>query len=63
MTHPEILLTERLGSRAQGLSCRCTFCDCVIEEEEVYINLFGRSFCGKKCKEAYYGRNKKDDLF
>lgn len=55
MTHPEILRAEKLGSRADSRGYRCTFCDRKIDEEDVYIDLFGRSFCDKKCKEGYYG--------
>ena len=56
MMHPEILRTEKLGNRADNQGYRCTFCDCMIDEEDVYIDLFGRSFCDKKCKEVYYGK-------
>lgn len=56
MMHPEILRIEKFGSRADNQGYRCTFCDRQISEEDVYIDLFGRSFCDKKCKEVYYGK-------
>jgi len=57
MVHPEILQAERLGGRADSQGYRCICCDCEVNEEDVYIDLFGRSFCDKKCKEVYYGKH------
>ena len=56
MTHPDILTAERFGSRTDSQSYRCICCDREINDEGVYMDLFGRSFCGKKCRDIYYGR-------
>ena len=54
LTDPNILHTERFGSRCDAVTYLCTCCNNKVSEDEVYIDSFGRSFCGEECYVQYY---------
>lgn len=55
LTDPDILCTERFGSRCSVANYLCICCNKELTEDEVCIDRFGRSFCGEDCSNKYYG--------